>query len=334
MRAFSAQTDVDALLSLSTGAELLQTHDAVECALPVRTYAGMLGLAGRMASAPVMIPLLAQKLRRLRIDVALCAMPAAMDFVMAAALKLARIPYAVVVHEADPHPGDRFPSQLVLQRGLVRGAAAVFVLSSFVAARLREQGKLRGRPLLLTTLPPFYQGSPPPPFQHGGKLRLLSFGRLLPYKGLDLLAESLALLGTRHDLVVRVVGLGPESAELDGLRKLPGVTVENRWVAEREVAGVLGWADALVLPYREASQSGVAAAAIAARRWVVSTRVGGLPEQLGGYARAILCEPTAPDLAAAVETLLTTDMVAPLAEPASPWPAPALAMLDPLRRLT
>ena len=334
VRAFATHSDGQAMLSLSQGAELLQTREVTDCDLPMRTYSSIAGLVGRIVGAPILIPRLARRLRQLEIDIAVCAMPAAMDFIMSAALKLARIPYVVVLHEADPHPGDRFPSQLVLQRWLARGAVAIFALSSFVAARLREQNRIGNRRLLLTTLPPFYRGSDlPAPGRHGGKLRLLSFGRLLPYKGLDLLTEGLALLGTRHDLDVRIVGSGPESAELDRLRAMPGVTVENAWVPERDVAGVLGWADALILSYREASQSGVAAAAIAARRWVISTRVGGLPEQFAGYSRAILCEPTAADLAAAIRTLLDqTDLSAPFEETElSYWNATASEMLDELR---
>lgn len=334
-RAFATHDDVQALLSLSRGAELLQNGDVTECALPVRTYSSLAGFAGRVAAAPATIVWLARELRRLQIDIAVCAMPAAMDFAMAAALKLARIPYAIVVHEADPHPGDRFPSQIMLQRLLAQGAVATFALSSFVAERLREQDKAGTRLLLRTSLPPFYQHTTTAaPGPRGGTLRLLSFGRLLSYKGLDLLTESLVLLGARHDLVVRIVGLGPESAELDRLRNLPGVTVENGWVPERDVGSVLGWADALILPYREASQSGVAAAAIAANRWIISTRVGGLPEQLANYSRAIMCDPTATDLANAIRTLLERgDLPAPLVdEQPSSWATVASDMLDDLRR--
>jgi glycosyltransferase involved in cell wall biosynthesis len=132
---------------------------------------------------------------------------------------------------------------------------------------------------------------PPPPRAHGGKLRLLSFGRLLPYKGLDLLADSLGRLLPRDDLEVRIIGEGPESPTLDALRRLPCVSVENRWVPEEEVGTLLAWADAVVLSHREASQSGVAAAAIAAGRWVVATRVGGLAEQLEDAPNARLCAP-------------------------------------------
>ena len=112
---------------------------------------------------------------------------------------------------------------------------------------------------------------------------------------------------------VRVVGSGPESPELDRLRGLPGVVVENRWVSEDAVGKLLGWADGLVLSHREASQSGVAAAAIAARRWVISTRVGGLDEQLGREERAILCAAEAGSLAGAIRQWLETD-IAPGAE--------------------
>jgi glycosyltransferase involved in cell wall biosynthesis len=83
------------------------------------------------------------------------------------------------------------------------------------------------------------------------------------------------------------------------------VVVENRWVPEGEIGALIAWADALVLPYREASQSGVAAAAIAARRWVVATRVGGLAEQFKDEAMSILCAPDAGDLRRAIERLVS-----------------------------
>ena len=254
VRAFNEAPDTTALLSLSERAELLQLAAPPACALPVPTYSSVLGFGARLLTAPALVPRMARWLRRERIDIALCAMPAAMDLLMAAALRLAGVPYVVVVHEADLHPGDRFAAQIRLQRWLVQGAIGVFALSTHVAARARVQGMVGAKPLLMAALPPFHYASDlPPAGAHGGRLRLLSFGRLLPYKGLDLLADALALLGERGDLEVRVVGSGPESPTLDRLRALPGVTVENRWVYEPEMAAVMGWADALVLSHREAS---------------------------------------------------------------------------------
>jgi glycosyltransferase involved in cell wall biosynthesis len=170
---------------------------------------------------------------------------------------------------------------------------------------------------------------PPPPRAHGGKLRLLSFGRLLPYKGLDLLAAALATLGSRPDFEVRVVGSGPESAALDALRRLPGVSVENRWVPEGEVGRLLAWADALVLSHTEASQSGVAAAAVAARRWVVATRVGGIAEQLEHEPLARLCDPTPASLSEAILRLLEAPpAVPPAADPRAAWRRTTADLVD------
>ena len=303
-RGLGAVPGVEALLSLSADAEILRGPGAPRCDLPVPTYGTALGFAGRMLEAPLRVPGLARRLRALAPDVALCAMPGPLDLVMAAALRRAGVPFLVVVHDAEAHPGDGLPLQMPLQRALLRQADGLVALSAHVAARLHAQGAVRGRTLLRAALPPLAFGPAPPALAHGGKLRLLSFGRLLPYKGLDLLAAALASLGERPDLDVRVVGSGPESPALTQLRALPGVVVENRWVPEAEVGALLAWADALVLSHREASQSGVAAAAIAARRWVVATRVGGLAEQLAGENLAILCEPTAPGLAGALLRLL------------------------------
>ena len=87
-------------------------------------------------------------------------------------------------------------------------------------------------PVIVVALPPLAFGPVAPPVAHTGPRRVLCFGRLRAYKGLDLLAEALRLMGPRPDMEVRVVGQGPESTALADLRALPGVKVENRWVPE------------------------------------------------------------------------------------------------------
>ncbi len=303
-RALRQVPGTTAVLSLSAGAEILVGADAPVCDLPVVTYSGGIGFIGRWLRAPVMIAGLVRHLRRLRPDVAICAMPGPLDLLMAAALAWTRTPFLVIVHDADSHPGERAPLLMWLQRRLARRADVLVTLSTHVAERLRAQG-LAGpdKPVLVFRHPPMVFGAPPPPpFAHGGVPRVLFFGRLLAYKGLDLLSEALALL-ENEPMQVRVVGSGPEDAALAALRARKSVTVENRWVAEDEIGAVIAWADMLVLPYREASQSGPAAAAIAAGRWVVATRVGGLLEQLSDEPLAIICNPDAVSLAAALHGL-------------------------------
>ena len=306
--ALRRQPGTQAFLSLSAQAEILATGEVAGPVLPYRTYDGVRSLLRRLPSVALEVAPLAARLRGLALDAAVCAMPAYLDSLMVAALRRAGVPFVTIVHDADPHPGDQPPFEMALQRRLVRRSAAVATLTEHVAARLRSQrlaGVADTPPLLRTEHPPLAFGAPPPPGAHGdGVLRLLSFGRLLPYKGLDLLADAMRLLGPRPDLVLRVVGQGPETTWLDALRRLPGVTVENRWVPETEVGALLGWSDAVVLSHREASQSGVAAASLAAGRRVVATDVGGLREQLAAEPLARLCPPTAEGLAGAIRALL------------------------------
>lgn len=295
---FRDMPDTRVTLSLSRRAEILLGADAPVCELPVDTYRGMAGFIGRVLAAPFAIMALALRLRAIRPDLAVCAGPGPLDLIMVAALRIVGCRLAVVVHDADAHPGDGLPLLMTLQRLLCRSADGLVTLSAHVASRLREQGL--GRRGLIEARHPAIEFGVPEPVPHDGPVRLLFFGRLLPYKGIGLLAEALrAAVG----LSVRVVGCGPESADLDKLRRLPAVTVENRWVAEAEIGPLLTWADALVLPYTEASQSGVAAAALAAGRIVIATRVGGLEEQLAGQAGVSMCAPTPDGVAAALRAL-------------------------------
>lgn len=329
---FAGLPDTAALLALSAGAEILHAAEAPRCDLALPLYRGIAGLAGQGALAPRFIARTARWLRVQAPALAVCALPGPLDLAMMAALRRAHVPMAVIVHDADPHPGDFYPFLLKLNRALVRRADAVVTLTDHVAERLRAQGVLRpGRPLLSLGLPPLGFGAAPPPYAHDGPLRILSFGRLLPYKGLDLLADALTRLGPR-DMAVRIVGQGPESATLTALRALPGVTVENRWVAEGEIGGLLAGADLVVLPYREASQSGVAAAALAAGRFVLSTNVGGLPQQLGAEPLATLCDPDAAALAAALDRFLTAPPAPAAASDArTAWREFANALLERLK---
>lgn len=330
-RGLARLPDVSVVLSLSHEAEIMG-HLPAElppgCVLPVRTYRSKAGYLGRLVGSPAMTLAIVRRLRGLRCDLAICAMPGPLDLVMQGALRLCGVANVVVVHDAQAHPGDGFPLQMTLQRLLVRGSDAVVTFSRYIAGMLHEQGV--SRPVIVERLPPLgFDRPPPPPGGHDGPLRLLSFGRLLPYKGLDLLLEAMRTLGPRGDLELRVVGSGPPSPELEALAGLPGVSVENRWVPEDEVPSLIGWSDALVLPYREASQSGVAAMAVAGRRLVVATDVGGLSEQFDP-GMAVICHPEGGAIAAGIETLLARRADGTLAASAATdgWPELAGRLLD------
>jgi glycosyltransferase involved in cell wall biosynthesis len=319
--ALRGRPGIEVTLSLCQDAEIMAGPTAPRCEMPVRTYRGAVSLLVRFATAPLALPFLWHRLRRIMPDLAICAMPGPLDLLMAVALRLLGARLVVVVHDADTHPGDGFPMQMVLQRLLCRLAGGLVVLCRHVGTRLRRQrlAGTRRRALIAFSHPPFAFDMPLAE-RADGPPRLLCFGRLLPYKGLDLLAAALESLPPQVAIEVRIVGSGPESRALDALRSCRGVTVENRWVPETEIGSLLAWSDALILPYREASQSGVAAAALAAGRPVIATRVGGLREQLSGAPQAVLCEPDADSVARAIRLWLEAPLqVMPHSDAAEAW---------------
>jgi glycosyltransferase involved in cell wall biosynthesis len=294
-----------ACLSLAAGAEILSAVNPPPCDWREPTYTSPLGYAAQRLLGPFVQSRTRQHVQALAPDAAICAMPALLDGRMRAALEGLHVPYGVVVHDAAAHPGEALRFQVLGQQRLLRRARWLFALSGHVESGLRAQGfGGAGQTLVKLWHPPFGFDEAIPPRQATTRPRLLYFGRLLPYKGLDLLADALELLGPSPGFDLRVCGDGPASPSLARLRALPGVSVEQRWFADGELPELLTWSDALVLPYREASQSGVAALAIAAGRQVLATRVGGLPEQLGGISSALLCAPEPPAIAEGIMTLV------------------------------
>ncbi|MBO1358831.1 glycosyltransferase [Acetobacter sacchari] len=294
----------EVLFSPSRRAEILSVPAAQTLPLcPVDTYDSVWGLAGRLLTAPVMLLGLRRRLSSWRPDFAICAMVGPLDLLMALILQRLRVPFAVIVHDAVTHPGDGFPLQMTLQRALLRRADVIVALTRHVAAQLREQPTTRMKDIIVASHPPFNYDVPPPDsarLREPGPLRLLMFGRLLPYKGFGMLAEALADFPPELSFECRIVGKGPDSEPLRTLSSVPQVTVENRWVPEEEIGSLVEWADVIVLPYTEASQSGVGAIGLAAGRWIVATNVGGLTEQFRNQPQAALCDPNASSLRAAL----------------------------------
>lgn len=126
--------------------------------------------------------------------------------------------------------------------------------------------------------------------------RLLMFGRLEVYKGLEVLTRAMELLaerGLKADLTI--AGRGPELIRLrPRLEALGTVEIIETFLPAQEVPGLFQRAALIVLPYIDATQSGVAAGAIANHRAVIASRTGGLPDMVVEGESGILVPPGDP----------------------------------------
>lgn len=139
---------------------------------------------------------------------------------------------------------------------------------------------------------------------------VLFLGLVRRYKGVDVLLEAAPRIVRDTGAVIAVVGeVFPEAKSLERRREHSGIRGSILWrddyVSEEEMSRWLAACNVVVLPYRYVSGSGIAARAIAARRPMAASAVGGLSETVRPGITGELFAPGDPEaLADAVGSVL------------------------------
>ncbi|MFN2304604.1 MAG: glycosyltransferase family 4 protein [Anaerolineales bacterium] len=223
--------------------------------------------------------------------------------------QLTEIPSVVAVHDPVPHPGSVDWVYAKLENWSIQQARRCLLFSRVLVPALEERGVSPDHIDVIPHGPLIYPSTAHPDFDQ--PTSLLFFGRITPYKGLDVLIEAYARLRERHQIKLRIVGSGDLRPYLSLLENLQGVEIVNRWVDESEVSRYFGPNQIVVLPYTSASQSGVIAIAAGYDLPVIATRTGGLPEQINDGVTGILVPPGSVDkLVGAIEDLLNNSQKA------------------------
>lgn len=123
-----------------------------------------------------------------------------------------------------------------------------------------------------------------------GRWRVVLFGRLQAYKGVDVLVEALGLLPAevRERLEVVVAGdplmdMAPVLARADALGlTAPTLLFRLGRLDDRAMSDLLGSADAFVFPYRAIEASGVLFLVAGFRKWMIASRLGAFEDAIGG----------------------------------------------------
>lgn len=193
-------------------------------------------------------------------------------------------PLVATVHDVTLHPGDRDTARLPAwgPRLMARQSSHLVVHGKGLQARARDAfGKYAGTVHVLPhpAMPRYADLA-----QHkglsrrtDGTFRVLMFGRIFAYKGLNLLIEAERLLPDMQDLRVVIAGRGDDPANMtDRMGDPAKYDIRHRFIPDREVAQLFLDADVVVLPYVEASQSGVLHIAGTFGKPVIATDVGEL----------------------------------------------------------
>jgi glycosyltransferase involved in cell wall biosynthesis len=237
-----------------------------------------------------------------------------------------RVPLIETVHDVTPHPGDietrRIPPQFA--RILRSQADALIVHASALkplAARRFPVPAERIHVLPHLALNRYARLALPAAAPKDDRFEVLFFGRIYLYKGLDYLVMAAERAQKRiPNLKVTVAGSGADLARCRGVIKTPELfEIRERFIPDEEAAELFQRADAVVLPYVEASQSGVIAMALALGKPVIASDVGDFREMVTGKTPfGLVVPPRDPDaLAAAMLKLQSNpDLRAQFAEAA------------------
>ena len=250
---------------------------------------------------------------------------------------------AVICHNVLPH--ERRPGDVALTKALLKHADTVITHSAAQAAQARELAP--AATVLTARIPPHLPvlargDDPPDPPETGGThpprppMRLLFFGIVRPYKGLDVLLRALA--GAPAHVTLTVAGEfwgGTEPTEklIADLGLRDRVTLRPGYVPADRIPALFAAADALVMPYREATASQNALLAFAYGVPVITTTAGALAEAVRDGVDGLTCAPDdAEDLLRALIQISDPDTARRLRAGVRAWdPEPCwAAYLEPL----
>lgn len=191
-----------------------------------------------------------------------------------------RFAIAQMIHDVTPHPGPAAVPYLLHRRLYPPPADVVISLSEYVHRDLvrvypRKAHIMSRHGVILPAGPADSEAVA------ARRRQFLFFGRIDRYKGLDVLVKAFGAAKLRDpEITLEIVGSGKIGATLRSEIERSGIALTNRWVSEEESAAAVARCGVIVLPYTSATQSGVAAAALANGIPCIATSVGALPEQV------------------------------------------------------
>lgn len=209
-------------------------------------------------------------------------------------------------------PHEKRPGDKPFTKYFLKSCHAFITMSEKVLADLRTFEPHKPARLVMH---PLYDnfGAPVPKEEARKKLGLntdqkivLFFGFIRRYKGLDLLLEAMAddKIGQQQ---IRLMIAGefyedeqPYQDIVNGRKIRDRLIIRTQFIPDSEVRYYLCAADAVVQPYRNATQSGVTPLAYHFEKPMIVTNVGGLPTLVPDGRSGLVCEPEPASIANAI----------------------------------
>ena len=231
-------------------------------------------------------PMIVRELMERKIQQIYFLQPHYLDFVLIHYFKTLNMHVNYVIHDAHPHPGEWFPPRFLTLR-IAKMSNSVICLSSDNFEDMKNfsttvhhsklpkySSRLNSQEIAL--------------LKQNVSSDLLFIGRIKKYKGVINLFHALTLL-KRSGLRTVIAGEGKLPKNMDS-----GIEVINRWLDLLEMEKLICTTKFVVLPYIEASQSGIIEMCKALKTPMIVTPVGGLESQMRDGGTGVIASGTSP----------------------------------------
>jgi glycosyltransferase involved in cell wall biosynthesis len=208
---------------------------------------------------------------------------------------LGRFPLVVTAHDPRHHLGDheahKIPQWLV-HAGYRRADELIVHAPQMKAALIEACGVEPGRVHVVPHVVLGPEGGLPAE-ESSERPEVLFFGRVWEYKGLEYLIRAEPLIAAEvPEARVVIAGRGEDFGRYRALMTDPArFVVRNDFVSDAEAHELFRRSSVVVLPYVEATQSGVIPLAYSHGKPVVATTVGGLPAMVDDGETGLLVAP-------------------------------------------
>ena len=134
-----------------------------------------------------------------------------------------------------------------------------------------------------------------------GKINILNFGRIVPYKGIHILIDAIKLLQDQYPIHLVIAGSGTPYFDFKDVKSYEFI---NKSLSNEKIVSLIESCDMIVLPYTSVSQSGIPMTVFSFNKPIIASNIAGFKEVIDNMQTGILVDNLNPDaFASSIEIL-------------------------------
>lgn len=192
------------------------------------------------------------------------------------------------MHDPIPHNKLSIIKKVIQYNLFINAYKNILLLSKALLEEFKIEYKLNNENIFFSRLSIYdYLNSFPIQDNTYGDY-ILFFGRIEPYKGVDLLIKAYLNSNlSNNNIKLIIAGKGKIESNINN----PNIIFINRYVSNKELSSLISNCKFVVLPYISATQSGCVMSAFAHNKPVLATKVGDFPNEITDELTGLLVEP-------------------------------------------